>query len=229
MTGFGLRYRVQPLRRVGVAEILHLRRCQRKYDTYPDVFVQRLAESLFVLPRVAFPSLDFFNRLQQNVFGCGRYCSRWRALLLLSYLAFSPRHASVHCGRRGVFHRHQGVSFAQQCQRNATLKIVLPETLFHHSDGSNLVFLHRSPMQCFTRLGIRGSHVCCENWDDQSGQSLCSPVNLGALSIVRASTSGAVTFGTGATCCRVSTKARSLSLHQACHQHVSSHLSFCHR
>ena len=138
--------------------ILQLRRCQRKYDTYPDVFVQRLAESLFVLPHLAFPSLDHFSRLQQNVFGCGRVLHR--ALLLMSYVASSPRHASVRCGRRGAIHRHQGVSFAQQCQSNATLKIVLPETLFHHCDGSNLVFLHRSPMQCFTRLGIRGSHVC---------------------------------------------------------------------
>ena len=193
------------------------------------VFVQRLAESLFVFTPVAFTSLDFFSRLQQNVLGCGRNCirTRWRALLLLSYVASSPRHASVRCGRRGAIHRHQGVSFAQQCQSNATLKIVLPETQFHHCDGSNLVFLHRSPMQCFTRLGIRGSHVCCENWDDHSGQSLCSPVNLGASSSVRVHE----------WCCDLRHSCdllsrihqSSLSLYQACHQHVSSHLSFCHR
>ena len=49
-------------------------------------------------------------------------------------------------------------------------------------------------------------------WNDHSGQSLCSPVNIGALPIVRVSTSGAVTFGTAATCCRVSIKARALSV-----------------
>ena len=47
------------------------------------------------------------------------------------------------------------------------------------------------------------------NWNDHSDQSLCSPRNVGALPIVRVSTSGAVTFGTAATCCRVSIKARS--------------------
>ena len=39
-----------------MAVILHMRRYQRKYDTNLDVFVQILAEPLFVLPRVAFPS-----------------------------------------------------------------------------------------------------------------------------------------------------------------------------
>ena len=49
--------------RVQLAVIQHLKWCQRKYDTYFDVFVQRLAELVFVLSRVAFPSLDRFRRL----------------------------------------------------------------------------------------------------------------------------------------------------------------------
>ena len=50
-----------------MAVILHMRRYQRKYDTNLDVFVQILAEPLFVLPRVAFPSFDCFGPLQDRL------------------------------------------------------------------------------------------------------------------------------------------------------------------
>ena len=40
----------------------HLKWCQRKYDTYLDVLIRRLAKPLFVLSHVAVPSLDCFSR-----------------------------------------------------------------------------------------------------------------------------------------------------------------------
>ena len=71
--------------RVQVAVVLHLRRCQRKYDTYVDVLV-------------TFSSLtaSVVCRIDMARFGCKKYYirTRWRPLLLLSYVAFTPRHAS---------------------------------------------------------------------------------------------------------------------------------------
>ena len=47
--------------RVQVTVVLHLMWCQREYDTYLDVLIQRLAKPLFVFCHVAFPSLDCNN------------------------------------------------------------------------------------------------------------------------------------------------------------------------
>ena len=63
------------------------------------------------------------------------------------------------------------------------------------------------------------------NRNDHSGQSLCSPVNVGTLPIVRVSTSAAVTFGTAATCCRVSIKARSVCTRRVTNASVSALIS----
>ena len=182
--------------RVQVAVVLHLRRCQRKYDTYVDVLV-------------TFSSLDCFSRLQDR----HRHVSAVRSttsvlvgdpLLLLSYVAFNPRHASSPLLTSVFFTVTRALPLHNQCQSKIQLKTVLLETLLHHCCDCDLVFLHRSPTQCFDRLGIRGSLVRGENWKDHSGQSMCSPANVGgALPIVRVSTGGAVTFGTAATCCRV--------------------------
>ena len=47
-----------------------------------------------------------------------------------------------------------------------------------------------------------------ETWNDHIGQTLCSPVSIGALQIVRVSTSGAVAaFGVPSSCFLVSSKA----------------------
>ena len=49
-------------------------------------------------------------------------------------------------------------------------------------------------------LGL-ADHMYAVIWHDHSGQSLCSPVNIGAMPIVRVSTSGAVVaFGVLSTC-----------------------------
>ena len=108
-----------------------------------------------------------------------------------------------------IFTVTKGASFAQQCQSRIQLRIVILETLFHHCCNCDLLFLHRSPTQCFA------DPMYAVNWNDHSGQSLCSPVNVGAMPIVRVSTSGAVPFGTAATCCRVSIKAHSVCARRA--------------
>ena len=58
-------------------------------------------------------------------------------------------------------------------------------------------------------------------WNDHSRQSLCTPVNVGAVPKVLVSTSG-VDFGTTASCCCVSSS--TLRLYQTRHQrfHISS-------
>ena len=58
--------------------------------------------------------------------------------------------------------------------------------------------------------------------NDHSGQSLCSPVNVGALPMVLVSTRGAATLGTAATCCRVSIRAFSVCTRPALPHPISS-------
>ena len=57
------------------------------------------------------------------------------------------------------------------------------------------------------------------SWNDHSSQSLCPPVNIGASPMVLVSTSSADIFGTAAICCRVSSKALSLSAPDASRAH----------
>ena len=46
--------------------------------------------------------------------------------------------------------------------RQVLLSTVLLKTLLHDRCGCDPVYFHRSPAQCFNRLGIRLSHVRCE-------------------------------------------------------------------
>ena len=57
----------------GIRMVQPLRRWQRKYDTYLDVFIQRLAGPLLELPHVAFPSLDCFGRLRDRLRSKAKY------------------------------------------------------------------------------------------------------------------------------------------------------------
>ena len=81
-------------------------------------------------------------RIDSARFGCNKYCirTRWRPLLLLSYVGVqsSPRFKSI--VDFSVLHCHQCTFFAQQCQGKIQLRIVFLETLIHHRCGCDLVF-----------------------------------------------------------------------------------------
>ena len=72
-----------------------------------------------------------------------------------------------------------------------------------------------------TDLGFADTRYAVK-WNDHSGQSLCSPVNVGALPMVLVSTRGAATFGTAATCFRVSIRALSVCTRPALPHPISS-------
>ena len=95
-----------------MAVVLHLRRCQRKYDTNLDIFVQILAEPLFVLPHVAFPSFDCVSRLQDRL-GTFRLKQVLHPYALATFVVAVVR--GVQSAARfestvdfGVLHHHQG-------------------------------------------------------------------------------------------------------------------------
>ena len=100
-------------------------------------------------------------RIDSARFGCSKYCirTRWRPLLLLSYVAFSPRHASSPLLTSVFLIVNNALPFAQQCQGQLQLSSVLIETLLRNSCGCDLLVLHRSPAHRFNRLGICRSHV----------------------------------------------------------------------
>ena len=133
-----------------------------------------LTSSSHVLPNLCSYSLTSHShlstasvvcRIDSARFHCNKYCvrTRWRPLLLLSYVAFNPRHASSPL-LTSVFFLHccQCAPFAQQCQGQVQLSIALLKTLLHDRCGCDLGIFHRSPAQCFNRLGIRRSHVRSE-------------------------------------------------------------------
>ena len=64
--------------------------------------------------------------------------------------------------------------------------------------------------------------MCAVHWKDQSGQSLCSPENVGALPIVRVSTRGAAALAAAATCCRVSNRACSVGIKRVISASISA-------
>ena len=110
-------------------------------------------------------------------------------MLLLSQLAFNPRHASRTLLTFVLF----------------TVMRALP--LHEGCDPRSLVFSLLQPWwDSLLCLGFADS-MYAVNWNDHSCQSLCSPANVGALPTERVSTSGA-TFG--------ATEIRSLVLSKAC-------------
>ena len=100
-------------------------------------------------------------RIDKERFGCNRYCirTRQRPLSLLSYVAFSPRHASSPQLTLVFFTVTRALPLHKSAKGKAQLRILILENLFHHCCGCDLVFLHRSPTQCFNRLG--GSQIPC--------------------------------------------------------------------
>ena len=121
--------------------VLHLKWCQRKYDAYLDVLIQRLAKPLFVLSHLTSHShlsnASVVCRIDSARFCCNKYSIRtlWRPLLLLSCVTFksSPRFKSI--VDFGVLHCYQCASFAQQCQGQVQLSIVFLKTLWHDRCG----------------------------------------------------------------------------------------------
>ena len=83
-------------------------------------------------------------------------------------------------------------SFAHQRLVNAQLRVDILDALCSYCCSLDGVLFHRCPAQCFDRFEICQSNVCRKL--ERPLQSLCSPVNVGTLQIVRVATSG-VTFG----------------------------------
>ena len=72
-------------------------------------------------------------RIDSARFSCNKYCirARWQPLLLLSYVAFNPRHASSPLLTSVFF----TVTRAFPLHSKVQLRIVILETLFNHCCG----------------------------------------------------------------------------------------------
>ena len=199
--------------------------CQRKYDTYLGVLIQRLAKPLFVFSHVAFPSLDYFSR-RYNRLGTFRlqqilypYSLATFVVAVIRSVQSSPRFKSI--VDFGVLHCYQCSSFGQQCQGQVQLSIMLLKTLLLDHCGCDLWHLTSQPSAVLLiDLGFAGA-MCAVKWNDHSGQSPYSLVNVGALPMVLVSTRGTVTFGTAAICCRVSIRALSVCTRRVISAYIS--------